>query len=248
VLFPFVKVDETAATTMWAIGLVVLLVTFFGAWKTGKFKIFFGGYLLANIGVFLLWHSGNGSRYVWPLAPFITICFFLGLYEIIRWVGGKLKVGVTPVWAYAFLLVAFLMLPKMKEINTMAKEDYYPAYKNYFQIAEAVKANGSPKMMVCCRKAEMFHYYSGTFVNTYVFSLDDRKVIEHMVKTNVDFVVLEQLGYSSTGRYLYPAIMKHQDLFSPVMHLENPDTYLLAFNKDGAKKWLNSTQDSLPQL
>ena len=248
VLFPFVKVDETAATTMWAIGLVVLLVTFFGAWKTGKFKIFFGGYLLANIGVFLLWHSGNGSRYVWPLAPFITICFFLGLYEIIRWVGGKLKVGVTPVWAYAFLFVAFLMLPKMKEINTMAKEDYYPAYKNYFQIAEAVKANGSPKMMVCCRKAEMFHYYSGTFVNTYVFSLDDRKVIEHMVKTNVDFVVLEQLGYSSTGRYLYPAIMKHQDLFSPVMHLENPDTYLLAFNKDGAKKWLNSTQDSLPQL
>lgn len=241
VLFPFVKVEEATPSTLWVIGLLVLLVTFFGAWKTGKFRIFFGGYLLANIGVFLLWHSGNGSRYVWPLAPFIALCFYLGVYELVRWSGKKIKVTVTPAWSYAILVVAFLMMPKLKELNLMAKEDYYPAYKNYFQIAEAVKANGSPKMMICCRKAEMFHYYSGTFVNTYVFSLDDRKVIEHMFKTNVDFVVLEQLGYSSTGRYLYPAIMKHPDLFSPVMHLENPDTYLLAFNKEGAKKFLDST-------
>jgi len=241
VLFPFVKVEETAAPTMLFIGLIVLIITFFGAWKTGKFRVFFGGYLLANIGVFLLWHSGNGSRYVWPLAPFIAICFFLGLYEIVRWLVGKLKIGVTPVWSYAFLLFGFLMLPKMQELNEMAIQDYPPAYKNYFQIAEAVKANGSPKMMVCCRKAEMFHYYSGTFVNTYVFSLDDRKVIEHMVNTKVDFVVLEQLGYSSTGRYLYPAIMKHPDLFQPVMQLKNPDTYLLAFNKEGAKKFLEGT-------
>lgn len=245
VLFPFVKVEETTPSTMWVIGLLVLAVTFFGAWKTGKFRVFFGGYLLANIGVFLLWHSGNGSRYVWPLAPFIALCFFLGLYELVRWVMGKLKTNVTPVWSYGFLLIGFLMMPKMKELNLMAKEDYNPAYKNYFQIAEAVKANGSPKMMICCRKAEMFHYYSGTFVNTYVFSLDDRKVIEHMVKTNVDFVVLEQLGYSSTARYLYPAIMKHQDLFSPVMHLQNPDTYLLAFNKEGAKQWLATTPASV---
>jgi len=61
-----------------------------------------------------------------------------------------------------------------------------------------------------------------------------------MVRTKVDFVVLEQLGYSSTGRYLYPAIMKHPDLFQPVMQLQNPDTYLLAFNKEGARKWLKS--------
>jgi len=241
VLFPFVKVEETVPHTMLFIGLLVLLITFFGAWKTGKFRIFFGGYLLANIGVFLLWHSGNGSRYVWPLAPFIAICFFLGLFEIAKWVLGKFKVKANPMLAYLILLIGFLMLPKMKELNDMAKQDFPPAYKNYFQIAEAVKANGSPKMTVCCRKAEMFHYYSGTFVTMYDFSLDDRKVIATMVRTNVDFVVLEQLGYSSTGRYLYPAIMKHPDLFQPVMHLENPDTYLLAFNKEGAKKYLDGT-------
>jgi len=143
--------------------------------------------------------------------------------------------------AYLLLLIGFLMLPKMKEISEMAKQDFPPAYKNYFQIAEAVKANGSPNMTVCCRKAEMFHYYSGTFVTMYDFSLDDRKVIAAMVRTNVDFVVLEQLGYSSTGRYLYPAIMKHPDLFQPVMQLQNPDTYLLAFNKEGAKKFLEGT-------
>lgn len=240
VLFPFVNVGETAAVKMWVIGLLVLGITFFGAWKTGKFRYFFTTYILANIGVFLLWHSGNGSRYVWPLAPFIALCFFWGLYQILILITGKRNNILSPAVAYVFLIAAFLMMPKMKEINEMAKSDYYPAYKNYFQIAEAVKANCPENTMVCCRKAEMFHFFSGTFVNTYEFSSDDNKVIAHMSRTNVDYVVLEQLGYGSTGRYLYPAIMKHPAFFAPVMHLQNPDTYLLAFNKTAAKQYLDS--------
>ena len=240
VLFPFINVAEADATMMWGLGLFVLAVTFFGAWKTGKYRIFFGGYLLANVAVFLLWHSGNGSRYVWPLAPFVALCFFYGLYELLVW--GLKKASIKPFngLGYAFLVVAFLLLPKMKELNQMAKADYFPAYTNYFEIAKAVKKNGNPSMMICCRKAEMFHYFSGTYVNTYEFSLDDIAVIRHMYRTNVDFVVLEQLGYASTGRYLYPALMKHPTLFEPVMHLQNPDTYLLAFNKVAAKKMLDS--------
>jgi hypothetical protein len=240
VIFPFVNVAEADASLMWVLGLGVLAVTLFGAWKTGKYRVFFGGYLLANMGVFLLWHSGNGSRYVWPLAPFVMLCFFYGLYELL--VLGLKKTNVKPIkgLGYAFLIVSFMLLPKMKELNLMAKADYYPAYKNYFEMAKAVKQNGNANMMICCRKAEMFHYFSGTYVNTYEFSLDDIAVIRHMYRTNVDYVVLEQLGYASTGRYLYPAIMKHPTLFEPVMHLQNPDTYLLAFNKAGAKKMLDS--------
>jgi hypothetical protein len=238
VLFPFVHVETAPASTIFVLGVLILIVTFFGAWKTGKFRIFFGGYLLANIGVFLLWHSGNGSRYVWPLAPFIAVCFFLGLYELIRLILKKSKVKTGPALAFIFLAFAFLMTPKLKELNVMAKQDYDPAYKNYFEMAKAVKKNGSPEMMICCRKAEMFHYFSGTYAIMYKFSPDDMEVIRHMSENNVDYVVLEQLGYGSTGRYLYPAIIKHPELFQPVMHLQNPDTYLLAFNKEGAKKLL----------
>ena len=68
----------------------------------------------------------------------------------------------------------------------------------------------------------------------YAFSNDDKEVIKQLVDSKVDFVVLDQLGYGSTPRYLYPAIMKNQELFQVVMHLPNPDTYLFAFNKEGA--------------
>jgi hypothetical protein len=238
VLFPFVKVVDNSSAALYVAGILIVAMAFFGAWKTGKYRVFFVGYLLANIGVFLLWHSGNGSRYVWPVAPFIGICFFWGLYQVVTFVLRKWKVQTGVGVAFAFLAVGFLLQPKMKELHEMAVADYLPAYKNYFDMAKAVKEHGNKNMMVCCRKAEMFHYFSGTYVNTYEFSLDDRKVLEHMVRTNVDLVVLEQLGYSSTYRYLYPAIVKHPDLFQPVMHLTDPDTYLLAFNKEGARRWL----------
>jgi hypothetical protein len=59
--------------------------------------------------------------------------------------------------------------------------------------------------------------------------------LKGLIDANVDYVVLEQLGYSSTARYLYPAIQKHPECFTPVMHLENPDTYLLQFDRDKAQ-------------
>ena len=47
----------------------------------------------------------------------------------------------------------------------------------------------------------------------------------------LDLVVLEQLGYGSTYRYLYPAIDKNPNRFASLVHLENPDTYLLKFER-----------------
>ncbi len=49
---------------------------------------------------------------------------------------------------------------------------------------------------------------------------------------------LEQLGYGSTARYLYPAIVAHQELFPVVGQIPNPDTYLLKFEREKAKEKL----------
>ena len=106
-------------------------------------------------------------------------------------------------------------------------------------MAKAVSKQGNKNLVIACRKPDMFHYFSGTYATSYLFSLDDKEVIKSFISSKIDFVVLEQLGYGSTGRYLYPAIMKNQELFQVVMHLTNPDTYLLYFNKEKAKQKLN---------
>lgn len=238
VLFPFANVDAKSQTVVMLLGIVVLIITFYGAWKTGRFRYLFCSYILGNILVFLVWHPGNGSRYVWPLAPFIAFCFFLGLYYFVRKLVKADKKPDSGKWAYALLLFSLLYVQSLDLLNKMAKADYMPAYKNYFEIAKAINKQGDRNIVVSCRKADMFYYFSKTYTNMYLFSEDDKAVIGQMVKSNVDFVVLEQLGYGSTGRYLYPAIMKNQELFRVAMHLPDPDTYLLWFDKNGAAKKL----------
>lgn len=78
--------------------------------------------------------------------------------------------------------------------------------------------------------------FSGTRVAGYAYSQDDRAVIQKMLDDGVEYVILDQLGYSSTPRYLYPAIQKNDDLFFVASHVPNPDTYLLKFDREAAKK------------
>ena len=74
----------------------------------------------------------------------------------------------------------------------------------------------------------------------YSFTKDSAKLIANMLDNNVDFVILEQLGYSSTPLYLYPAVVEHQELFKVVATLPAPETFLLSFDKEKARMWLDS--------
>ena len=71
-----------------------------------------------------------------------------------------------------------------------------------------------------------------------------RAVVANLVAQRVDFVVLEQLGYSSTYLYLYPAVQAYPKLFPVAMHLKNPDTYLLRFEREEAMKVLGEKAGS----
>ena len=45
----------------------------------------------------------------------------------------------------------------------------------------------------------------------------------------VDFVIVEQLGFRHTGDYLVPAIQKYNERFDVVWRAPNPDTWVLKF-------------------
>ncbi|WP_324292469.1 hypothetical protein [uncultured Draconibacterium sp.] len=238
VLFPFLKLNDAGKTSIVVMGAIILLFSLWGAWRIKKYNFFLLLYLLGNMLVFLVWHPGNGSRYVWPLAPFIAYAFFHGVIELIA-LYPKMKRSSISKISLAILLIGFLFIPKIKDMKKKADYGYPPAYKNYFNLAKSVKQGGNKNLMICCRKPGMFHYFSETFVCNYAWSPDEQKVISGMIENKVDYVILDQLGYSSTARYLYPAIKNHGELFKNVIHLEKPDTYLLQFNRDLANQKLN---------
>ena len=113
-----------------------------------------------------------------------------------------------------------------------------PAYRNYIAIAQQFKGTNKEGHKVVCRKPGIFYFHSGAYVSRYKYDTDSRQVIKAFVENEVDYVVVASLGYSSTGRYLVPAINQNQGLFKLVMKLDNPDTYLLAFDAHKAKRRL----------
>ena len=48
----------------------------------------------------------------------------------------------------------------------------------------------------------------------------------------VNYIVLDQLGFSDVGRYLYPAVMANPRKFPILFQVKDPDTYVLKFVSD----------------
>jgi hypothetical protein len=234
VIFPFIKPTDNNPSGMPGIlwGILVVAIILYGAWMLKKYRWLFIAYILGNIFIFSIWHGGNGTRYVVPLIPFIVFTFYFGIYYLLKLLAENSF--FTKYYAYLILIFAFFMLSPLQETHKISAMPYPPAYKNYFEIAKTVGQRTPENTIVSCRKEGMFYWFSHRYSMRYKYTLDDKELIQNLIDKNFSYVVLDQLGYSSTYRYLYPAIQKNTDLFSTVMVEKNPDTYLLYFNREKA--------------
>lgn len=237
-IIPYIDVDYQASTTFseWIIAIVLLAIIIFGFFKFGKIGYFLILYMLATFSVISLFNDPGENRYITTLVPFLEIGLIVGLYTLISLSLKKIKIEkkFSP-WILAVLFV-FFSFPKLKAEHELNKMPFPPNYENFFKIGAEIKKQLPPTTMVCSRKPNLFYMYSKTWVCNYKWTTDEKALITDLVDRKVDFVVLEQLGYSSTYRYLLPAIQNNQELFISVMHLPDPDTYLLRFDREAAAK------------
>ncbi len=239
ILFPFLQVDYAQASSFWAVigGLIILGLILYGAWNLGKLRWLMLGYLVANIGLFMLWHGGNGNRYVIPITPMLFACFYTGIYYALKQLIFKQSTKFARQMPYAFLILGLPMLSPLQTYAHMAHMPYTPAYQNYFAIAREANKQAPRNTVICARKPELFMHEAPKLISVnYKYSLVPEEVIQDLIDKRVEYVVLDQLGYSSTPRYLYPAIERYIELFPVVWHLSDPDTYLLRFNREKALK------------
>ncbi|MDR1121181.1 MAG: phospholipid carrier-dependent glycosyltransferase [Dysgonamonadaceae bacterium] len=249
ILFPFVTIDYGKPSGISAIivGFLILFVIFYGAWNIKEIKWALIAFIAGQIGLFMLWHGNNGSRYVVPLAPFLFCCFYVGAFFLlskllVKWVAKKESKFIRHL-SCIFFVIPLFMLPAVKMQAKLSKQPYPPAYNNYFDIAKEMnKQLVGNNIVCCCRKPELFTYYAPKiYAINYIYSTDPKEVIRDLIDKQVDYVILEQLGYSSTVRYLYPAIQQYTSLFYTVWHLSNPDTYLLKFDREKALELISGT-------
>lgn len=235
---PYINVDYSTSATIgeWIIAILMLSLIIIGFLKFGRIGYFFILYTIATLSVISLFNDPGGNRYITTLVPFLEIGLITGLYTVIAAVVKKFKIAknFSP-WIISTLFV-FCSFPQLKAEHEQNKAPFPLSYKNYFTIGEEINKKLSPRTLICSRKPNLLYMFSKTWVCNYKWTNDEKELITDLIKRKVDYVILDQLGYSSTYRYLLPAIQNHQQLFIPVMSLPDPDTYLFRFDRDAAAK------------
>ncbi|MCK9244117.1 MAG: glycosyltransferase family 39 protein [Candidatus Marinimicrobia bacterium] len=228
--------DQPVSVGLVLLGIVILTIVIYGIFKLPKFKFLILGYIVANIIIIGFWSAPGGNRYLTTIIPFLYIGLILGLYHgaihLIRY-WKKTAGQFSPLW---LLSISLLILPRLVELHQSARASYPSNYYNYFLIGAEINKKMPPNTVVCCRKPYLFYMFGNRYSCKYLFTQDDKQLIKKMVKDNVDYVILDQLGFSSTALYLYPAILKNKELFAVVIHLKNPDTMLFKFDREQARR------------
>ncbi len=240
---PYKQIDISVPATFSnaAIGIILLVIIGIGFWQFRKQKFFFYLYILASVGILCScsWMLISGGRYLITLVSFLEIGLVVGICAIFNWIFVKMKsqLKFSPL---ILLILCFFAFPRLKELHASAKQVFPQSFRNFFAIAKQMDTEELHKKVVSVRKPSLFYVYSHGYVCGYAYSSDRKVVVQGLVDSKADYVVLEQLGYASTGLYLYPAIQNNPELFEVVTHIPDPDTYLLKFDKEKAVEMLKN--------
>ena len=184
------------------------------------------------VGVVLLW-PWPGDRFLVPIVPvlvFLQVWVVLQLRDaLVARGGGAGDAGKYLVWV--LLLIYVVPLPGgAKRLADYSQADYPPQWSRYYQAGQWLKANASEDAVVLCRKGYWMYIISGRRCVGFPFAAPD-EVLAHMERENVDYVVLESLGFPQTVQHLVPAVNEYRDRFEALWQDQTVPTYVLRFLK-----------------
>jgi hypothetical protein len=221
-----------ASGVQWVIGFVVIGFSLFGIWRLNQLRWLLLSFFGANFVIFLLWPDvWFGIRFILPLAPLILIVFFIGIKFFLELLSKHdfIQSGkIYPVLMVPYLLINF---PTIKILHLKAEANHAPNWANYLYVGEWAKDKLKRTDVVVTRKPELFYFVADTKTKTFIYTdeLDTLKADFELNK--VTHVVFEQLGFSQTGKFLYPLLLKEPDRFELLYSLGSRDAVDAKGNK-----------------
>jgi hypothetical protein len=238
----------------WFMGILFIGLMVLGLWKVPKYRSMIVGYMAANFAILLLWpYVWFGTRFMSPSIPYMILPVLIGITWLANLGLDKIKPNLK-LNGLLFLPLLILYIHPYHAFNKdendpnrfqnpnadfqsypldrlyqTAETDYQPNWRKYFDVALWVKKNTPAGSVVATRKPELFHVFSDRFTVYYPYDLNQDSFMATMKKNQVKYVVLDQLGFSSAGLYLYPVIKDHPQNFKLIYQEKDPDTYLFEF-------------------
>lgn len=212
----------------WIGGFVILGLIIYGLVRLAKKQPALVVYVLCAGGILLLWPQvWVGGRFMVPVLPFILMLALFSCSYLVRNGLAKMKLPWNPL-ILSVIALLFSVGPLTK-MQAAAEEPFAMQYQNYFKTAEWAKANLPANAVIACRKPELLYYYADRYCVPYLHDSDANKLLADLRVKKAHYVIVDQLGFSSTGRYLVPALQKYQDSFKVIYQTPAPETFLLEY-------------------
>ena len=214
-------------------GFLLVIFIIIGTVKMPKLRMMWLGYLTSSVFILLLWPSvWFGVRFMLPLMPFLFLAMVVGLSTSINFIQRKYLGQIRLKSSYLIMLFCLPPLTQLATMRTESQSNLPLEYSNYFNISRYVKSGIPENSVVCTVKPSLFYLYSSRKSSRIPSIIETDKFIHRLEDLGITHVIIDQLGYSSVGRYLMPAIEKFPERFNLIMQLPNPDTYLLEFMRE----------------
>lgn len=229
-IFPSIEVSygENGTGNLLA-GIFITAIIIFGLIKIPRYRWLIIGYFAGSFGILLLWPEvWFGVRFVLPLIPMLLFLFVWGVHQALNLALNKMGIGQPNPMLFLVLIIVFL--PQVKYLNEKSKAPYEQKFKVYFEVAAWANNNLPADAVISTRKPGLFYLFANRTVTDFANTPDYNEFFDFWKDRGVTHVVLDQLGYSQTGRYLWPAIQDNPEKFTTLHSLPNPDTYILSFN------------------
>ena len=91
-------------------------------------------------------------------------------------------------------------------------------------------ANLPQDAVITTRKPNLFYLTAKRKLTGFKSTAEFNELLDGLKEKKVTHVILDQLGFSQTGRYLYPVIQGNPEKFQGLHTIPNPETYLFKFN------------------
>ena len=247
-IIPFININykEELSVALFLFALLWLGVIIYGFCQMGRLRIPLLLMFIATIIIISSLDTPSSYRYLIILFPLLTAALFVGLWSIGTLAMKPVKSGF-PVW-----ILSLLFVPMFLQTGILTKHTIWGLYvygrmplpskfHNYREVSLRL-AEIDRYAVVATRKPELFYIYSGVKARYFLETTDETKLIENLLDGGVKYVVLDQLGMDATFEYLYPCVRNHPELFTTLVTVKNPDTYLLYFDRDRAREWLKRSK------
>lgn len=189
-------------------------------------------YLAFYLAMCLLWPQvWSDTRFLLPAIPLISYAVLRGASDLLGHLGARVS-ALSPAPVLVILLLVSLGSNVYTTRQLAAQIGNYPAnWKNYFDAGTWIRQNTDPNVVVACRKPYLIHVMANRSVTGYPWGSPE-DIIRDFEKNNVGIVVVDQLGFSSTPRYLVPAVNASKERFRILHTIPGPDTYILEFGQN----------------